>query len=96
MPLQQLPTYPNRYTDLEGNELNLAELEPETRAELAELIQYFNSNPPYPQFKTFWRDDESPVSVYLAPGHPLNRLIRNIGRDLEKRLGLAQGRLSSP
>lgn len=94
MPLQQLPTRPERYTDLDGNEYNLMELEPEVRDDLATLIQYFNWNPPYPQFKTYWRDDESPVSLYLAPGHSLNRLIRNIGRDLEKRLGLAQGRLS--
>lgn len=95
MGFSELPERPETYVDLDGSQYNLQDLPVEAREDLAALIQYYNWNPPYPQFKTYWRDDASPVGVYLASDHPLNRLMRTIGRDLEKRLGLAQGRLAT-
>ena len=94
MAFQELPVDSDRFVDLAGVEYNLADQPQEVRESIAELIRYYNWNPPYPQFKTYWRDDASPVGVYLNPDHPANRLVRNIGRDLEKRLGISQGRLN--
>lgn len=94
MAFQTLAERPELFVDLNGVEYRLSELDPAAREDLAALIQYYNWNPPYPQFKTYWRDDSSPVSVYLAPDHPLNRLVRTVGRDLERRLGISQGRLA--
>jgi hypothetical protein len=95
MAFQTLDERPDRYIDSAGIEYNLSDQPDDVRDALAELIQYYNWNPPYPQFKTYWRDDCSPVGVYLNPDHPANRLVKNIGRDLEKRLGISQGRLSA-
>lgn len=95
MAFSELPERPEQYVDLDGVQYNLQELSAEVREDLAALFQYYNWNPPYPQFKTYWRDDASPVGVYLANDNPHNRLMRSIGRDLEKRLGLAQGRIAS-
>ncbi len=91
---ETLPERPDVYVDLSGIEYNLAEQPDDVRGYLAELIQFYNWNPPYPQFKTYWRDDTSPVGVCLNPSHPANRLVKAIGRDLEKRLGLSQGRIA--
>jgi len=95
MPHEPLPERPEQYVDLQGLEYNL-EIQPDdVRDSVAELIQFYNWNPPYPQFKTYWRDDASPVGVMLNASHAANRLVKSIGKDLEKRLGLGQGRISS-
>lgn len=95
MAFQSLPERADKFVDMSGIEYNLVDQPEDVRESIAELIQYYNWNPPYPQFKTYWRDDNSPVGVYLNPEHPASRLVKTIGRDLEKRLGISQGRLSS-
>ena len=82
------------YTELSGTSWRLSELPEEPRADLEVLFQYFNWNPPYPQFKTYWRDDSSPVAIWSDHQSPHAGMIRAIGRDLERRLGLAQGRIA--
>lgn len=91
---ERIPDDLDQYTDLSGQAWRLSELSPEPRADLEALFQYYNWNPPYPQFKTYWRDDSSPISVWIDHSSPHASLMRAVGRDLERRLGLAQGRLT--
>ena len=81
------------YTDIAGKEFDLTGLTDEVRDDLAELITYYNEKPPYPQFKTFWHAFDSPISVHMDGRTPVAKTLFAIGRDLEKRLGISQGRV---
>lgn len=84
---------PDLYTDMAGAQLDLASLSDQARDDLAELIKYYNEKPPYPQFKTFWHAFDSPISVHLDGRSATAKTLFAVGRDLEKRLGIAQGRV---
>ncbi len=91
--LETLPERPERYVTMDGAEHDLTALDSDTRDALGRLIQFYNWHPPYPQFRTYWRDNNSPVKACLERGHPARDLVRTIAKDLEKRLGIAQGRI---
>lgn len=90
---ERLDERPERYVDVSGAAIDLADASDEVRDDLAELIRYYNEQPPYPQFKTFWHAFDSPISVHLDGQGPAAKRLFAIGRDLEKRLGIAQGRV---
>lgn len=84
---------PDVYVDLKGESIDLSDLTDEVREDLAELIRYYNEQPPYPQFKTFWHAFDSPISYHLDGEGPFAKRLFAVGRDLEKRIGIAQGRV---
>ena len=91
--LETLSEYPDTYETVDGTVHDLTGLDAQARDALARLIQFFNWHPPYPQFRTYWRDKKSPIRAYIEPGNPHRELFRTIAKDLEYRLGVAQGRI---
>lgn len=90
---EQVAVRPDLYKTVEGSEIDLSGEEDAVRDDLADLITYYNEQPPYPQFKTFWHAFDSPISVHLDGKTATSKRLFAIGRDLEKRLGIAQGRV---
>ena len=90
---ETLDVRPAVYVDLGGKEHDLALYDDVVRDDLAELITYYNEKPPYPQFKTFWHAFDSPISLHMDGRTPMAKVLFAIGRDLEKRLGISQGRV---
>jgi hypothetical protein len=93
MPFEPLPESTDVYVDREGKSLELSVLAPHIRKGLLELIRFYNWNPPYPQFRTWWRDRTSPIGPFLEGADDTTRLLKAVGKDMEIRLGLSQGRL---
>ena len=93
MPFAELPEQADAYVDRNGEKRDLSALDNKTREALVELIRFYNWNPPYPQFKTYWRDKNSPIGPHIAPDQPHSRLLKGVAKDMETRLGVAQGRL---
>ncbi len=93
--LETLPEHPDTYEAMDGTVHDLSVLDAEVRDALARLIQFYNWHPPYPQFRTYWRDRNSPIRTYIESGHPVRELLRAVAKDLERRLGIAQGRIEA-
>jgi len=84
---------PDVYVDLKGQEIDMSGDTAEVRDDLAELIRFYNDHPPYTQFKTFWHAFDSPISVHLDGQSPCASRLFAIAKDLEKRIGISQGRV---